>query len=259
MINLQQIFEQYPDYLRGHKESILKEYLQCKILYIIFESKHANKLSFLGGTSLRILYNNARFSEDLDFDSFGINLDEITILGKIIKESLEKEGFKVAVEIKNNNNFRIKIRIPELLFDLNMSPFFNQKILIQVDIAPKMFDYVPDEIILNKFEVFTKIQATPKDILLSQKIYTAFNRKRIMGRDFFDIVFLYGVGTMPNFEFLSEKLGIKNNKELRSYLLEKTKEIDFEFLAKDLEPLIFNEKDKNRVTLFKKFVEDNIN
>ncbi|MDK2949249.1 MAG: hypothetical protein PWQ56_414 [Patescibacteria group bacterium] len=259
MINLQQILEQYPDYLRSHKESILKEYLQCKILYIIFESKYANKLSFLGGTSLRILYNNSRFSEDLYFDNFGVNSEEFINLGDIIKDSLEREGYKVEIEIKTKNNFRIKIRIPELLFDLNISPLLNEKILIQVDTATKRFDYVPNEVILNKFEIFTKIYATPKDILLSQKIDAAFNRKRIMGRDFFDIAFLYGIGVTPNFDFLNKELGIKNNQELREYLLSKSKEIDFNLLARDIEPLIFNEKDKSRVVLFKQFVENNIN
>lgn len=259
MINLQQIIEQYPDYLRGHKESILKEYLQCRILYIIFESKYANKLSFLGGTSLRILYSNSRFSEDLDFDNFGLNLDEFTDLSKIIKEALEREGLKVEIEVKARNNFRIKIRIPEILFNLNISPLLNKKILIQVDASLKRFDYTPNEVILNKFEVFTKIYTTPKDILLSQKINTVFNRKRIMGRDFFDIVFLYGMGVKPNFEFLNKELGIKNNQDLREYLLNKSKDIDFNLLAKDIESLIFNQKDKNRVILFEQFVKDNIN
>ena len=45
---------------------------------------------------------------------------------------------------------------------------------------------------------------------------------------------------------------------LRRYLLDKSKEIDFNLLAKDIEPLILNEKDKNRVVLFRQFVEDNI-
>lgn len=108
MINLQQIFEQYPNSLRSHKESILKEYLQCKILYIIFESKCANKLSFLGGTALRILYNNARFSEDLDFDSFGIDLDEFTNLGEIIKENLEEKGLKLKLKLKQRIILELK-------------------------------------------------------------------------------------------------------------------------------------------------------
>jgi len=80
-----------------------------------------------------------------------------------------------------------------------------------------------------------------------------------MGRDFFDIVFLYGIGATPNFDFLNKELGIKNNEELRRYLLDKSKEIDFNLLAKDIEPLILNEKDKNRVVLFRQFIEDNIN
>lgn len=151
------------------------------------------QIIFLGGTALRILYNNARFSEDLDFDSFGIDLDEFTNLGEIIKENLEREGLKVEIEVKTKNNLRIKIRIPELLFNLDISPLLNQKILIQVDVAPKMFDYVPDEVILNKFEVFTKIYTTPKDILLSQKFILHLIVKELWEGTFLILFFFMGL------------------------------------------------------------------
>ena len=62
MLNLKQIEEYYPKNLRAFKKNILREYLQYKILEIIFNSKVVNKLSFLGGTALRIIYNNTRFS-----------------------------------------------------------------------------------------------------------------------------------------------------------------------------------------------------
>ena len=72
MITLDQILAAYPENLRAFKESILKEYLQYKILNSIFNSEHANKLAFLGGTALRIVYGSTRFSEDLDFDNFAL-------------------------------------------------------------------------------------------------------------------------------------------------------------------------------------------
>jgi predicted nucleotidyltransferase component of viral defense system len=64
MLTLSQIEQQYEEQLRPFKRALLREYLQCKILEIIAASEYATKLSFLGGTALRIIYNNTRFSED---------------------------------------------------------------------------------------------------------------------------------------------------------------------------------------------------
>jgi len=73
MLDLKQIKEQYPEQLHGYEKGILREYLQYKILQAIFESKQASKPSFLGGTALRIMYGNNRFSEDIDLDNFGLS------------------------------------------------------------------------------------------------------------------------------------------------------------------------------------------
>lgn len=72
MLNLEEILQAYPESLRTFKRFLLREYLQYKILEIVFgASKYANQLCFLGGTCLRIVHNTSRFSEDLDFDNFG--------------------------------------------------------------------------------------------------------------------------------------------------------------------------------------------
>jgi predicted nucleotidyltransferase component of viral defense system len=47
--------------------------LQHKILQAIFESTLASKLSFLGGTALRIVHGNSHFSEDINPDKFGLS------------------------------------------------------------------------------------------------------------------------------------------------------------------------------------------
>ncbi|MBI5427636.1 MAG: nucleotidyl transferase AbiEii/AbiGii toxin family protein [Nitrospinae bacterium] len=255
MINLAQILEQYPEYLRSHRESILKEYLQYKILNSIFNSKYANKLAFLGGTALRILYGSTRFSEDLDFDNFKLSENQFTELSKVIKSDLELEGLKVEVAVVTRNAYRIKIRIPELLFDSGLSAMNHHKILIQVDTVPQNFKYAIEKPLLNKFEVFTQINAVPKDLLLAQKIYAAINRRRTMGRDFFDIVFLHGIGAKPDFSYLKKNIRIGNQAELKKYLLGKTAKHDFDALARDVEPLLFDPRDKKKVLLFREFVK----
>ncbi len=257
MITLDQILEQYPEYLRKYKESILKEYLQYKILSSIFNSPYAEKLVFLGGTALRIIYGNTRFSEDLDFDNFKLSEQEFANLSKMIQADLTLEGLEAEINTVTKNAYRIKIRIPKLLFNLGLSSMNEHKILIQVDTEPQNFEYVPDKPLLNKFEVFTQINAVPKDLLLAQKIYTSVSRKRPMGRDFFDIVFLQGIGAQPNFSYLKKNIGVSNQKELKKYLLEKIVKLNFEALAEDVEPLLFDPRDKKKVLLFREFVERN--
>ena len=56
MLDFEQIREQYPANLRRFERAILREYLQYKVLQAIFDSHHASKLAFLGGTALRIVH-----------------------------------------------------------------------------------------------------------------------------------------------------------------------------------------------------------
>lgn len=254
MISLDQILSAYPENLRAFRESILKEYLQYKILNSIFNSEYAAKLVFLGGTALRIVHGSTRFSEDLDFDNLGLTEEEFINLSTVIQKDLALEGLEVEVNTVTKNAYRIKIRIPKLLFDSGLSSMSTHKILIQVDTVPQNFEYTPDKPLLNKFDVFTQINAVPKDLLLAQKIYAAVNRKRTMGRDFFDIVFLSGIGAKPNFAYLEKTIEVGNQEDLKKYLLEKTALLNFEDLAKDVEPLLFDPRDKKKVLLFREFV-----
>jgi predicted nucleotidyltransferase component of viral defense system len=254
MLTLKEIEKQYPENLRPFKRNILREYLQYKILEIIFNSSFANKLSFLGGTALRIVHGNARFSEDLDFDNFGLSEKEFEELTEEVKNGMQKLGF--AVEIRNvfKGAFRCYLKIPKILLDNELSLMPDEKILIQIDTAPHDFQYKPDKVIINKFDVFTQIFVTPLDILLSQKIFTIFNRKRAKGRDFFDTIFLFGLAK-PNYDYLKLKIGVDNWLDTKEKLLLELKKMDLELLAKDVEPFLFNPSDSKKVMLFSEYLK----
>ena len=83
MLTLTEIEKIYPENLRGFKRFILREYLQHKILQIIYDSEYASSLTFLGGTCLRIVHGNNRFSEDLDFDNLKLKEDEFENISAI--------------------------------------------------------------------------------------------------------------------------------------------------------------------------------
>lgn len=255
MLSFVEIEKQYPEYLRKFRRNILREYLQYKILGIIFDSGFAGKLSFLGGTALRIVHDNTRFSEDLDFDNFSLTQEEFEKLAEEVRKKLSLEGYLVETKNIFKNAYRCSIRIPRLLFESGLSGYEEEKILIQLDTLAHGFSYTPDRKLLNKFDVFTEINATPADIILSQKIYAIFNRKAQKGRDFFDAVFLLSK-VKPNYEYLFLKMGIKNSVELKEQLLRFCEAVDFDVLAKDVESFLFFSKDTKKIELFSKVIQD---
>jgi hypothetical protein len=148
---------------------------------------------------------------------------------------LTLEGF--AVEIRNvaQGAYRCYLKFPPLLYEQGLSPLQEEKILIQVDTTAQGYIYQPEIILLNKFDVFTEIRVTPLNILLSQKIYTAVNRKRPKGRDFYDITFLSG-RTKPDLGFLNRKLGVATAERLRKEISARIAAYDFKNLAVDVAP-----------------------
>lgn len=250
MLEFQQIKNQYPEQLQVFERSIIREYLQFKILQGIFESKLAHKLSFLGGTALRIVYGNDRFSEDIDLDQFDLEWVEFEDLSHKLMTFLRYEGFDAEFIIVDKEAFHCYIRFPKILFDHGISPIREEKILIRLDSTSQGVDYEPENIILNKFDVFTQIKVTPMDTLLSMKIYAAANRKRPKGRDFYDITFLLG-RTKPDYKFLTKKMGVDSPEKLRGVLLEKIETMDFLALADDVAPFLFSVNEKKRVEKFK--------
>src|SRR4030042_6711780 len=95
MLDLQQIKNEYSEQLQGYERAICREYLQYKILKAIFESKQASMLSFLGGTALRIVHGNSRFSEDIDLDNYGLSWQAFGELIQKGKLFFEREGVLV--------------------------------------------------------------------------------------------------------------------------------------------------------------------
>ncbi|MFA6171258.1 MAG: nucleotidyl transferase AbiEii/AbiGii toxin family protein [Patescibacteria group bacterium] len=256
MINISEIKKYYPN-LSGFDRGILREYLQYKILDIIFKSGIGPKLSFLGGTAIKICYGGTRFSEDLDFDNFGLTEDEFKRLSEIIKKELELESYEVEVRNVFKGAFRCYIKIPKLLKENNLSALEGEKILIQVDTAPHGFNYEPDNFLLQKFDVFRNIKLTPPDLLLSMKIGAIFGRKRMKGRDFYDTVYLLSLADF-NYDYLEAKLGIKNKDELRRKLLEAITDLDMKVMARDVMPFLVRPDDQQRILSFRQYIEQKL-
>lgn len=257
MLDLAYLKTFYPENLRHHELHIVREYLQYKILQIIYNSSFKHKLCFMGGTAIRIIHGTRRFSEDLDFDNLGLDGKAFEALAQHIKDTLAKEGFKIETSTKLRNAFHCDIKFLSLLFELRISGHAHQKLNIQLDTEPQRFSYEPQLTLINKFDIFQNILAIPAPILLSQKLYAILNRKRTMGRDFYDAIFLFSK-TTPDLAYLKFKTGIDSWSDLRQKLSAHCDALKLDILAEDIAPFLFEPKDAQRITFFKEFIDEQI-
>jgi predicted nucleotidyltransferase component of viral defense system len=254
MLDMQSILNEVPKNERPFIRNVLREYLQHQILDIIYRTKEGEKLVFMGGTALRIVYRNIRFSEDLDFDNRGLNESDFGRLSGKIKTELEKEGYEIEIRNVFKGAYHCHIKFPGLLYEQGLTPLSQEKILIQLDAQDQEYEYEPKKFLMNRFSYFRYILTVPVNTLLSQKICALLGRKRSKGRDFFDVTFLFSK-TEPDYDYLSQKAGITNLNELKKVLLRKTNESDMKYFADDVKPFLINQQQKDRVLFFKDFLD----
>jgi len=255
MLDLHQIKKYYPASLHGFSRLLLREYLQCKILDIIYRGPYAHRFVFLGGTCLRLVHGNQRFSEDLDFDLVDLQWDQFQEMANHVADELMNLGHSVEIRVISRGAFHCFIRFPSLLYQQGLSGYAEEKILIQIDSEDQQYNYEPERPLLNRFDVFTDVLATPLPILMAQKCYAILNRKRNKGRDFFDLVFLMGLNTQPDWNFLYQKLGIGGGADLKNRILAHCESIDMKAMASDVEPFLFRAGDEKKVLLFTEYLK----
>ena len=253
MLEFRQIESFYPEHLRPFKRNILREYLQYKMLAVIFGGKFGAKLVFMGGTAIHIAHGLGRFSEDLDFDNQGISRDNFRLLVQEVSRNLTLEGFAVQTGVSFKGAFSADIKITGLLFEIGLSGHKEEKVLVKIDTEPQQFKYSLQRVIINKFDVLAGISVVPIDILLAQKFYAILNRRRAVGRDFYDAMFLAGK-TGPDFGYLKAKYKIADMPALKTALLDRCARLDFNQLAGDVAPLVFIPGDAKKIELFPEFV-----
>jgi predicted nucleotidyltransferase component of viral defense system len=220
----------------------LTEYLQSEIIHVLYNSKYGNHLSFLGGTCLRFTYGIERFSEDLDFDLIkpGLNYEEVA---KHLERKLKEQGFLVDVRVKKTENiFIIFVKFSEVMKQMGLSEFPDQKIKIKFEVDPTPYKNIKYEskTIATYGKTFNIISNT-LPTLFAQKIIALKLRPYQKGRDFYDIVwFLAQKNIEPNYEILKEKnISINNRQGVVSELRKIISGLDLKQAEKDVERFLF--------------------
>lgn len=254
MQTIEQLKNYYSEQLiKNNPKRVLVEYLQYEILDSIFKQKSSSSLSFIGGTAIRIVYGSDRFSEDLDFDNFGLSFPEFEELTNLVIKDMELKGFKVEFCFVEKGAYHCYIKFPKLLQEYHLDKSPTEKILVRIDTMEKEPAIQPKIKTLNKFGIFRDILVNPKEVILSQKLLTILDRRREKGRDFYDVSFLLGL-TEPDFIYLQKSRKLSKEKFTKQ-LLARCSDLNFNQLAQDIEPFLVDPAQSIRVKNFPNFIK----
>ncbi len=223
---ISQIVANNPDYA-GITSVIEKEILHHDVMHILVEQGVLQKLTFIGGTSLRLCYNSSRLSEDLDFNAgYNFKPAQFDGLEDEIKNYLMKK-YEVDVfvnkpsEERQGNTASWNISIER---ESGRPDIPRQKMHIDVCAIPS-FDIVKKPLVNHYgIDVATAGYLIPvqtlDEILVDKFIALAYRSRRIKPRDLWDIVWLKQQNAVINLELLNKKLEAraKPQNEFERYL-----------------------------------------
>ena len=234
---------------------ILKEYLQLLILDHLATTPYFGKLTFIGGTNLRLIQGIDRFSEDLDFDCEDLSEADFMAMTDSVVYYLRLNNVEVETRDKPNPHltaFRRNLYFPQMLFNLGLTGHRDERLLVKIEAQDQGVAYQPVVANINKMGFFFGVQAPPVDVLCAMKFAAILARQK--GRDFYDAIFLLSK-TKPNMDFIKARTGIASIEELKSALTQLLEEVDLNQKKRDFALLLFKESNAERILQFKEIVE----
>lgn len=241
------------------KRAIIREYLQVNFLKFLYSQKESKNLHFIGGTSLRILHNLDRFSENLDFDNKGLKKSDLVKLFKNSVEGLEKLGLDIDFRFKmmRKDRGRGDLRFGKgLLRDLGISPLAGEKLTIKLELTSPLWYIERDVVLMRKFGITEYIVTNTKETILAQKSLALLSRPSPRARDIYDIYWLLSQNILPDFKTL-KYIGINNLDEYQEKILKRYQRLKPEMkrLKNQLRPFLVEEQNLKYLDMFGDLIE----
>lgn len=257
MISMEQIRSFFPPYLRedpAHQKYLLKEYIQLMILDYLSTTPFLRKMTFIGGTNLRVVKKIDRFSEYIDFDCKDFSREDFMNMTDGIVLFLKRNGYQVEVRDKKNLKlkvFRRNIYFPKFLFELGLSGHKEERFFLKIETQDQQFSYTQKMAHIRGCGFFFPFPVPPDDILCAMKITALLSRRK--GRDFYDVMFLRDQ-VKPDYTFLTEKVNIQDLPQLKTALLSMLSEVDLEERSRDFRHLLLNKENAQKILHFEAFI-----
>ncbi len=259
MIQLEIIKNYFPERWRDnalYQKFMLKEYLQLLILDFLSTTPYIRKITFIGGTNLRLVKGIDRFSEDLDFDCKALSKDEFMEMTDAILQFLHRNGMHVEIRDRENERlqaYRRNIHFPELLFDLGLSGHKEERFLIKIEGQDQQIIYKQAMVNIKGCGFYFSFPVPTDEAICAMKLSAMISRQK--GRDFYDAMFLLAF-TKPDYDFLSLQRGIHNLEELKAVTAGMLKSVDLNKKMKDFEHLLFNKANSKRILSIGEFIQE---
>ena len=192
---------------------IEKEILHHDIMDVMIKQGAMQRLTFIGGTSLRMCYNSSRLSEDLDFngghDFKPSHFDGLELeIQQYIQNKYETNVWvNKPVEDKQGDTSSWTISIVK---EANRPDLPRQKMHIDVCAIPS-FD-VEKRPLLNHYNIVVPTEGilipvqSLKEILADKLIALAYRARRIKPRDIWDIIWIKQRGVELSHALVDDKL-----------------------------------------------------
>ncbi len=227
---------------------ILREYLQVLLLTELYGLKGGNRLHFTGGTSLRLVENVGRFSEDLDFNTWlmGREAFEGMIRGAI--KGMERRGFAVRVGFEHRGRLSVgRLSFPglERPYGIDSTRSGAGGLMIKMETNRPLWKMDAEPKIVAGFGETVPAPCTPLPALMADKIDAVIGKNK--GRHIYDLAVLLG-RKIPVATAAWRKLGGEGDPLDR--LLERIKSLRAEELrrmAESLRPFLFDEREAKLV------------
>lgn len=209
---IRQIVQANPDYA-AVTPVIEKEILHHDIMDVLIKQGVMQRLTFIGGTSLRMCYNSSRLSEDLDFNG-----------GHDFKPS-EFEGLESEIQTYIQNKYETEVWVSKpsgeqqgytvswkisIVKEASRPDLPRQKMHIDVCAIPS-FD-IEKRPLLNHYDIVVPTEGilvpvqSLQETLADKLIALAYRARRIKPRDIWDIVWIKQRGINLSKTLVEKKL-----------------------------------------------------
>jgi len=257
MISIDQIKNFYPAVMSGNAvflKHILKEYVQLLVLDYLSSTRYVRKMTFIGGTNLRLVKGIDRFSEDLDFDCKNFSEEEFVEMSNDVIVFLQRNGFKVEAREKDKSRltaFRRSLYFPGLLLEMGLSGHKDERFMLKLEAQDQGILYVPVMGFIKGCGLFFSFPVPPDGVLCAMKISAMLSRCK--GRDYYDVMFLFAQ-SKPDYPFLAARCGIHDLPGLKDAIEKSLKPVNLNQKQKDFEHLLFNRDNSKRILHFRDFI-----
>ncbi|MDD1793123.1 nucleotidyl transferase AbiEii/AbiGii toxin family protein [Enterovibrio sp. ZSDZ42] len=215
---IRQIVQSNPDYA-AVTPVIEKEILHHDIMDVLIKQGVMQRLTFIGGTSLRMCYNSSRLSEDLDFNG-----------GHDFKPS-EFEGLESEIKAYIQNKYETEVWVNKpsgeqqgdtvswkisIVKEPNRPDLPRQKMHIDVCAIPS-FD-IEMRPLINHYDIVVPTEGilvpvqSLQEILADKLIALAYRTRRIKPRDIWDIVWIKQRGIDLSKILVEKKLNARHKQ-----------------------------------------------